>query len=113
MEVEPRNSVKQRTHYLPIEGVVEGMVLAEAVKNKWMQVLLPRGAVLSSENIQQLLAHQVEFVCVSHTETRSSEEVAVDAATSARKILDVFSGADLSNPTMAALFNQVLLYRSA
>ncbi len=113
MEMETRSSVKQRMHYIPIEGVAEGMVLAQAVKNKWMRTLLPSGATLSQANIQQLLAHQVEFICVSHTETRSSAEVAVDAAIAARKILEVFSGADLSNPTMAALFNQVLMYRSA
>jgi len=28
-------------------------------------------------------------------------------------VLDIFSGADLADPTLAALFDQVLAYRSA
>jgi hypothetical protein len=113
MEITQPYPQRLRTHYIPAEVAVEGMTLTEGVKDKWRRTLFPEGATLTQENIQQLLAHQVEFICVSYTETRPPELIAVEAAMAARKILDVFSGADLSNPTMAALFNQVLVYRSA
>ena len=44
---------------------------------------------------------------------RLDEEVAVDAAQAAHRVMDIFAAADLSDPVMAALFDQVLGYRSA
>ncbi len=102
-----------RTHYLPIEGAKTGMLLAENVKDSFQRTLLPGGCTLTAENIQQLQAHAVEFICVSYEDTRSAEEIAVDSATAARSVLALFATADISRPVMAALFNQVLLYRSA
>ena len=36
-----------------------------------------------------------------------------DAARAAHRVMDIFAAADLSDPVMAALFDQVLGYRSA
>ena len=102
-----------RTHYLPIENASAGMVLAESVKDTFQRAVLPGGSTLTPENLQQLQAHAVEFVCVSYEDTRSAEEIAVQSAATARGVLSIFASADLSRPVMAALFNQVLLYRSA
>jgi hypothetical protein len=110
---QPTSPLRLRTHFISIKVAAEGMVLADAVKDKWHRTLSPAGATLTLANIQQLEAHQVEFICVSYLETRPPEVIAVDSAIAARKIMEVFSGADLTNPTMAALFNQVLVYRSA
>jgi hypothetical protein len=38
--------------------------------------------------------------------------VAADADHAARRVAEIFKGADLSQPTMAALYEQVLRYRS-
>jgi hypothetical protein len=98
---------------LPIESASAGMVLAEAVKDAFQRALLPGGSTLTAENIQQLQAHDVEFICVSYEDTRSPEEIAVQSAETARGVMALFASADLSRPVMAALFNQVLTYRSA
>lgn len=105
--------MRTRTHYQPIENACAGMLLAEAVKDTFQRVLLPSGSTLTEENLQQLQAHAVEFICVSHEDTRSAEEIAIQSAATARSVMDIFASADLSRPLMAALFNQVLTYRSA
>jgi hypothetical protein len=105
--------MRSRIRYLPIELAREGMVLVDAARDNYERVLLPVGAVLTDENLHQLVAHHVQFVCVSQAETRTPEQIAVDAAESARKVLKVFQRADLSDPLMASLFNQTLMYRSA
>ncbi len=105
--------MRNRTHFLPIENASVGMVLAEAVKDAFQRSLLPAGSVLTAENIQQLQSHVVEFIRVSYTDERTDEEIAVQAAASAHNVMEIFADADLSQPTMAALFDQVLMYRSA
>jgi len=105
--------MRTRTRYLPIEYALEGMVLAEAIKDPYQRSLLPAQGVLTAENIQQLQAHNVEFICVTTTELRSDEEIAIHTAQTARAVMDIFQHADLAHPTTAALFNQVLIFRSA
>jgi hypothetical protein len=105
--------MRTRTRYLPIEATAEGMVLAEAVKDRYQRTLLPSGSTLTLENLQQLQAHEVEFICVTFLDERSPEEIATHAAATARTVLDIFQSADMTQPAVAALFNQVLMYRSA
>lgn len=105
--------MRTRTRYLPIESASEGMVLAEAVRDAYQRSIQPGGSSLTAENIQQLQAHGVEFICVRYADTRPAEEIAVHSAETARQVMDIFSLADLSQPVMARLFNQVLMYRSA
>ena len=89
------------------------MLLAEPVRDHYMRVLLPHGATLTDENLQQLKAHHVEFICVSYADVRTPEQIAVDAAAAAHRVLAIFETADMADPVIAALFNQVLTYRSA
>jgi len=105
--------MRTRTRYLPIEDALEGMTLAEAVKDSYQRSLLPAHSVLTSENIDQLRAHEVEFVCVTFTDTRSPEEIANHTAAMAHAVMEIFRTADHSQPATAALFNQILMYRSA
>jgi hypothetical protein len=69
--------------------------------------------MLTEDNLRQLAAHHAEFIFIAEPDTRSDEEIAVDAAKAASRVMDIFAGADLADPTMAALFDQVLAYRSA
>jgi hypothetical protein len=105
--------MRSRTYYLPIEDTTEGMLLAEAVRDRYLTPLLPSGTTLSAENIQQLRAHRVDFICVSCVDARSAEEIAEEAAASAHRALEIFGTADMSDPVIAALFNQIFIYRSA
>lgn len=74
---------------------------------------LPAGHVLTEDNLQQLRVHRAEYIFVAEPDGRTDEQVAVDAALSARRVMEIFSGADLTDPTTAALFDQVLSFRSA
>ncbi len=105
--------MRMRTRYLPIENATEGMMLGEAARDGYQRTLLPGGATLTEENLQQLAAHHVDYVCVTYEETRTDEAIAIDAAATARRVLTIFEQADFSDPVTAALFNQVLTYRSA
>jgi hypothetical protein len=105
-----------RPRYLPLIEAEAGMLLGTPVtisKHDLHRFSLPAGHRLTRDNIHQLAAHHAEFIFIAEPDTRSDEQVAVDAAMAARRVMDIFSGADLAGPTMAALFDQILAYRSA
>jgi hypothetical protein len=106
---------KMRMHYLPFGEIEPGMTLGEALTLSERHVVrfsLPAGHELTEGNLRQLAAHRAEFVCVAQPDTRSDEEIAVDAAVAAERVMRIFEGADLSQPVLAALFDRVLAYRS-
>ncbi len=108
--------MRTRPRYLPLIEAEAGMVLGTPVhmaRQGQLRYSLPAGHRLTEDNLCQLAAHRAEFIYVAEPDTRSDEEVATDAAQAAHRVLDIFSGADLADPTMAALFDQVLAYRSA
>jgi hypothetical protein len=108
--------MRSRTHYIPIVEAEAGMLLGAAVNVSQRGVLrfsLPAGHALTSDNLRQLAAHHAEFIFVAEPDERSDEQIAVDSALSARRTMEIFAGADLTDPTMATLFDQVLGYRSA
>lgn len=106
---------RSRQHYLPITEAEPGMVLfapADAVRGGSVSFSLPAGHTLTEDNVHQLKAHDVEYIYISEPDTRSAEQVALDTARVAGKVLRIFHGADLSDPVTAALFEQVLGYRN-
>jgi hypothetical protein len=108
--------MRTRHHFLPIEEAQVGMVLCESaqiVERGYLSMTLPAGHTLTAENLSQLIARHAEFIDVDLPDERSDEQVAVDTALSARRVMEIFSGADLSDPAMATFFDQVLAYRSA
>jgi hypothetical protein len=102
-----------RIRYLPIESAVTGMILGDTVTDNHLRALLPNGAVLTDENLHQMLAHQVEFVCIAEPDVRSADEVSRDLAAAQKQLEVVFERADLHDPLTKALFDQLLIYRSA
>ncbi len=108
--------MRTRQHYIPIVQARPGMVLsasARVVERGFLSLELPAGHTLTEDNLHQLNAHHAEFIFVEQPDARSDEQVAVDAALAARRVMQIFDGADLTDPNMAALFDQVLGYRSA
>lgn len=108
--------MRTRTQYIPLEEAEAGMVLGAPVGVRQHGILrysLPAGHTLTEDNLHQLKAHQAEFLFIATPDTRSDEQVAIDAALAARRTMEIFAGADLSGPTLALLFDQVLAYRSA
>jgi hypothetical protein len=93
-----------------------GMVLAGPTRineHGFLTFSLPVGHVLTDASLRQLAAHGAECLFVTEQDPRSDEQVATDAARAAHRVMEIFSGADLSDPVMAALFDQVLAHRSA
>lgn len=108
--------MRQRQRYLPVTDAHEGMVLhspANAVRGGAVHFSLPAGHTLTDENVHQLQSHQVEFIYVVEPDERSDEQVALDTALVAGRVLQIFHGADLSDPTTAQLFEQILAYRNS
>jgi hypothetical protein len=109
-------TMRTRTRYLPLIEAEAGMVLGSPVhisQHGQLRYSLPAGHTLTSDNIHQLAAHRAEFLYIAEADTRSDEQVAIDAAHAAKRVMEIFTGADLGDPTMATLFDQVLAYRSA
>ena len=105
----------KRLRYIPFDEIEVGMIVGLPVNLTERNILrlhLPAGHVLTEGNLRQLYANGAEFVCIALPETRSAEEIAADAAASAGRTLRIFEDADLGEPTMAALFDRVLGYRS-
>lgn len=105
-----------RQRFLPVEEAQIGMVLASqanAVRGGMRSFSLPQNHILTAENLEQLRKHQVEYLFVQTPDTRPAEQVALDAAQSARRVMALFDQADLTDPDMVALFDQVLQFRSA
>lgn len=108
--------MKTRRRYIPVADAQVGMTLAERtniVERGFLNMTLPAGHTLTPENLSQLVAHHAEFIYVEQPDTRSDEQVAIDAALAARRVMQIFEGVDLSEPNMAAFFDQILVYRSA
>lgn len=104
-----------RTRYLPCSEAEAGMRLGAPVKvvnHGRLRFSLPSGHTLTTDNLNQLRAHRAEFIFIEEPDDRSDEQVATDAALAAHRVLHIFAGASLGDPTMAALFDQVLTYRS-
>ena len=101
---------------IPMEQAQAGMVLGRPLEVVFRRVLgltLPVGHTLTEENLHQLSVHHAEFICIDQADNRSDEQVAIDAAQAAHSVMALFEGADLSEPHMAAFFDQILAYRSA
>ncbi len=102
-------------HYLPLTELQAGMVLAMPVRVVvcgQLRFSLPAMHILTVDNLHQLAAHHAEYAFVALPDERVDEEIAVESALAARRTLEIFAGADLGDPNMAALFDQVLIYRS-
>ena len=108
--------MRVRQRFVPIEEARVGMVLgaaANAIEKGLLSLTLPAGHVLTEDSLGQLVAHHAEFIQIEYPDTRSDEAVADDVAAASCRVLDIFNDADLTDPTLAALFEQVLAYRSA
>jgi hypothetical protein len=108
--------MRTRPRSLPLIGAQPGMVLGApvaVVNHRILRYSLPEKHTLTNYDLRQLVAYGAEFIDVAEPETRTDQEIAEDVAQAARTVLDIFADADLSDPTLAALFDQVLAYRSA
>ena len=108
--------MRTRPRYISLIEVEAGMVLGaqvNVINHGVMRFSLPAGHTLTADNLHQLAAHHAECIFVAEPDTRPDEQVAIDAAQAAHRVMEIFSGAGLSDPTTAALFDQVLTYRSA
>jgi hypothetical protein len=102
-----------RIRYLPIERAEAGMVLGDRVSDNHLRPLLPSGAVITDENLRQMQAHQVEFVCIAVADDRSAQAIAEETELARKRLERVFIHADRRAPHVDALFDQLLMYRSA
>ncbi len=105
-----------RHQFIPIEDARVGMVLgvaANAIEKGLLSLTLPAGHLLTEDSLSQLVAHHAEFIQIQYPDTRMDETVADEVAATAKRVMDIFDGINLSDPNLAALFDQVLAYRSA
>ena len=110
------NDYKTRHRYISMVDAEPGMVLGaqlNVIRNGYFITSFSAGHQLTEDNLSQLRLNHAEFLFVTEPDTRSAEQIAVDTAAAAHRVMEIFDGADLTNPTIATLFNQVIIYRSA
>lgn len=108
--------MRTRKRYLPLHEVDAGMMLGARIRiphRGTQRYTLPAGHVLTEDNLFQLGRHRAEFIFIEEADTRPAEQIAEDTAQAARRVMEIFAGADLGDPVMARLFDQVLRFRSA
>lgn len=105
-----------RLRCLPFSSVEEGMVLGAALAVPEQGVtsfVLPAGHVLTDSNLHQMGVRQAEYVCVCEEDSRTDEVREMDWAMSEQRLQEIFRLADLSQPTVAALYDAVLRLRKS
>lgn len=108
--------MRTRTQYIPLNEAEAGMTLAaplNVIKNRQTRFSLPTGHVLTADNLRQMAANRAEFIFIVEPDSRSDEQVALDTALVARRVMEIFQDADLTDQTTMALFDQILAYRNA
>jgi hypothetical protein len=107
--------MKTRPRYITLSEAEAGMELAaplSTISHGILNLTLPAGHILTHNSLQQLHAHKAEFMFIVEPESRPSEQIAIEAAEAAHRVMEIFAGADLSDPAMATLFNQILIFHS-
>lgn len=107
--------MRTRPRYITVAEAEVGMELGAPATgaNQGKLIFMSTGHKLTVDSLFQLAAQRVEFIFVTEPDPRPDEQVAVDAAKAAQRVMEIFAGADLSDPIVATLFNQVIIYRSA
>lgn len=108
--------MRTRIRFLPLTELIDGMVLglpAQVIEQGRLGLSLPAGHVLTPENVRQLTAHHAEYVAVAEDDQRSDAELVAETERVVQQVSQIFQGADLSAPDMAALYEQVIAYRIA
>lgn len=107
--------MRTRIRFLAIDDVRPGMVLgapAHAQDHGLLGLKFPAGLVLSQESIDQLWAHQAEFVEIEEPDPRSDDDLATEALQVEEDVAQLFGQLDLAHPTVAGLQRQLVDYRS-
>ena len=107
--------MKIRRHHIALHEAKVGMVLCapiSVVTHGVLRCSLPAGLVLTEDNIHQLTVHHAEFLFILEADPRTEAEISDDSAQAMQRVTEIFSAADLTNPTIAALYEQVLAYRA-
>lgn len=107
--------MQTKSRFVAIDDVRPGMVLADAAyaqKRGKFGLKFPPGLVLSPESVDQLKAHQAEFVEIEEPDPRSPEERERDTAQAHTYLSALFSRLDMGHPLVGGLFQQLVAYRS-
>ncbi len=108
--------MKMRYSYIPFIEIKAGMILGESLSisdNGFLCISLPEGHTLTPDNLRQLASHHAQFILIAEPDSRTESEIEEDIASATRRVKEVFSGMDNSDPCTVALFEQVLAFRSA
>ena len=108
--------MKTRRQYIPVTEIEPGMVLGETVQvveRGLLSMALQPGHLLTPDNVSQLNAHHAEFICIDQPDDRSDEQIALDTEQAAHRVQEIFKDCNMDDPTLLALFDQVMAYRNS
>lgn len=108
--------MRTRHQYIPVTQIAPGMVLGETVQvveRGLLSMVLPPGHLLTPDNVNQLNAHHAEFICIDQPDERSDEQITLDTEQATHRVQEIFKDGNLEDPTLQALFDQVMAYRTA
>ncbi len=105
-----------RRRHVTLAQACAGMVLHSPVSiflHGERRCFFPVNHRLTEGNLKLLATHRIEFLVISEIETRSDEEIASEAIDASDRVKAIFFGADLTEPTVAALYAQVQTFRGS
>lgn len=108
--------MRTRRKYIPITEIEPGMLQGETVQvvqRGLLSMVLPPGHSLTPDNVHQLNANHAEFICIDQPDERSDDQIAQDTEQAAHRVQELFKDCNLDAPTLLALFNQVMAYRTS
>lgn len=108
--------MRKRNKYIPLYEAEPGMILGAPVRlirQGQLVLSFSKGQELTQASIEQLMAHGAESLPILTPDHRTPEQKRADQEAALQRVNAIFDGARLDEPMMGALYNQVLLYRSA
>ncbi|MEW5903608.1 MAG: hypothetical protein AB1722_04595 [Pseudomonadota bacterium] len=102
--------------YIPLFEAQAGMRLAapiQLIRHGRLTLSFAAGHELTQGSIEQLIAHGAEYIAIHQPDLRTPEQKKADREAAMQRVNAIFAGAPLQDPTLGALYTQLLLYRSA
>jgi hypothetical protein len=70
--------MSKRSHYLPIQTIKVGMILADELLDKVGHVLLPAGAVLTETMLANMAHHNIHFLSILSNNEENEAEIELE-----------------------------------
>jgi hypothetical protein len=108
-------TMSKRNHYLPIQTVTPGMVLADELLDKVGHVLLPAGTALTVSMLEHMAHHDIHFLSILSDVEENEAELAAENELLQKKFerVDYLFRHNRDQPPASLLYAYIKKYRES